>query len=1009
MALEMDPTKKIDEKYGLKKAEDDTAKKEIEEADDSVSGALSAEEDLDNQFTTNVNGPSEQKARMKVKKGPMFAILGLIFGGGFALISGVFTLPFSLIANLQEVFDTLQTSTQLRSDYFFKTQINPKTTVDCRKSTIFGTQKFKLTEWQTKKLKTQGIEPTDFTYTDAGGKTRTSTVFVFDDGSSKKSIITPDETLAARIRGGEIEVDGQKIKIEDNFMGVFSFDRAYDNFPDFRNGYIASSRTWRGSIAAWFDALAVRILKSNKITRNLFKKYQEKVEETGNSKSATIELMKNNVDDEVSMTARVHDEDATTTETRDDNGKVTGTRTEYDIDTESESIKLKTTGATKAEIKAKLDELGAKYKKSASSITSAAVNLTCAVAGFIGAVNLLVVARESMQIMSFVSGLFEAVQKAQAGDGDGSPINEFAIGLTTPIDTEIDKPTFGGKIYNSITELFGQNKNINGDEVDTEKTVIREDMTAMQANAMAALYGNTAVNLEDESVQSFNIGSKLNTILGLIGSSIAAAVSCSIAKLAAAAIGAILDGMTIAFCVISLGIGCIVRAIVDSLGGAIVSVGIALAFTVVTSALLPFLVTVFERDLISDLAGEHLGNAIVSGSNMYMGVNHRAGGGSLSNEQKLIAFKIEQGKVIAEKARFERETLSPFDITSKYTFFGSLVQQIAAFSTTKSSLTGVLASLSNITSNSITALLPSASAISATNFIKNTGDCPYLESIDAKGDAFCNPYIITDVDTLDDNPADIVNTVDSIVSTHNLKNFTDDSDGLEVPKIQDKSNLALYINYCSNRSSSFGVADQNIANDFMSFMDVRTGSTFVNTIGNSVLGAVPVLGDMIDVVQNDSVIKHMGWVSGASCVAGGDEVDTTFMTDSPKWETEGKYYQRFLEDQRLAKAMGLIDKTSEEAYLEEYYKEHPLDNSYEGVLARKSGLTKENVIAILDTIDYYKYLAEYDPTERYHFVKEEKKDDTIFFENNTIAKVMPETIEPKYIIYNDIRNRVATV
>lgn len=82
-------------------------------------------------------------------------------------------------------------------------------------------------------------------------------------------------------------------------------------------------------------------------------------------------------------------------------------------------------------------------------------------------------------------------------------------------------------------------------------------------------------------------------------------------------------------------------------------------------------------------------------------------------------------------------------------------------------------------------------------------------------------------------------------------------------------------------------------------------------------------------------------------------------------------YQRFAEDQRLLENMGLIEKSSVTAYLEEYYEKHPLDNSYEGILARRSGLTKEQVIAYLDKLEYLAKVAEYDPTGKAPILKNE--------------------------------------
>ena len=86
-------------------------------------------------------------------------------------------------------------------------------------------------------------------------------------------------------------------------------------------------------------------------------------------------------------------------------------------------------------------------------------------------------------------------------------------------------------------------------------------------------------------------------------------------------------------------------------------------------------------------------------------------------------------------------------------------------------------------------------------------------------------------------------------------------------------------------------------------------------------------------------------------------------------------YQCFAEDQRLLENMGLTEKSSVTAYLEKYYEEHPLDNSYEGILARRSGLTKEQVIAYLDELDCLAKVSEYDPTGKAPVLESETTED----------------------------------
>ena len=86
----------------------------------------------------------------------------------------------------------------------------------------------------------------------------------------------------------------------------------------------------------------------------------------------------------------------------------------------------------------------------------------------------------------------------------------------------------------------------------------------------------------------------------------------------------------------------------------------------------------------------------------------------------------------------------------------------------------------------------------------------------------------------------------------------------------------------------------------------------------------------------------------------------------------------FFAYQRLLENMGLIEKSSVTAYLEEYYEKHPLDNSYEVILARRSGLTKDQVIAYLDKLEYLAKIAEYDPTGRAPILKGDTREDYQF-------------------------------
>ena len=126
----------------------------------------------------------------------------------------------------------------------------------------------------------------------------------------------------------------------------------------------------------------------------------------------------------------------------------------------------------------------------------------------------------------------------------------------------------------------------------------------------------------------------------------------------------------------------------------------------------------------------------------------------------------------------------------------------------------------------------------------------------------------------------------------------------------------------------------------------------------------------------------------------------------PKWDT-AKKYQRFIEDQRIAESMGVIDKSAVAVYLEKYYEKHPKDNSYVGILARYTGMSKENVIAVLDAIDAMEFLAEYNPDgySPYSYIAEENDDIKVTIENNLVF--LGVDIQEKSIVSTDrkyIRN-----
>jgi hypothetical protein len=124
----------------------------------------------------------------------------------------------------------------------------------------------------------------------------------------------------------------------------------------------------------------------------------------------------------------------------------------------------------------------------------------------------------------------------------------------------------------------------------------------------------------------------------------------------------------------------------------------------------------------------------------------------------------------------------------------------------------------------------------------------------------------------------------------------------------------------------------------------------------------------------------MGYVTGASCVMKDNndsgKLEAELGTKSFNWE-EAKYYQRFIEDQRYLESAGLVDKNAVSIALDNYYAEHPLDQSEEGIMARMTGLTKDQVIAAENALDVMLWMAGYKPDGYYPYNYKEPEQDQI--------------------------------
>lgn len=923
-------------------------------------------EKTENGFTNAVKGKANSNKDGKTKRGllkkggPIFAILAMVCGFGGVSILGQAALPVSLMNNLIDKFDSISVSNNRRTKNLLKHQTSTSSrTVGAngevnnyvkKRAKMFSVftgnsdDYFKLTKRQEQKLRKQGITIS----ADGNG----NQVMNFTNSKGEKMTIVADPSQA------------------DAANGRYFIDDAYNSDPDFRSSYFEGAKTWRGAVGAWFDKKTTQLLDFLGLRRSNLEKFKQ-----GDDGDSSREKFQDTVadvagDDGINGKIRSQegewDDDPDGDPDTDDGGYTPkddgkGVKTDTTDDSYSAKDKESSKAATESAVTKKVDAIAGKVNKG--------VDLLCAASEVIGGISTVALIYQMAQTLKVASVFFEGIQKGQVESSEISPMNEIGNLLTTKKATEYELSDING------TKL---GTNLIGNETIATKTV-ESNKSAMESAAVSGLYGNYIPSSADAGLQTFNLSKWLVSMGKSLGLSAASFKTCTYARLAVAAVDTAMDIYKIASCFLPPVAGCVgglITEFTQQAGKIAFEVIKGAIKSVVISAMVPFFGNMLARGLATKAFGEDLGNSLVSGASMYMGRNHQYSGGSVADKKGYLAYLNEQDAVLAEKAQYERENLSPFDLSSQNTMMGSIYNKLIPIATQTATITGGIKNVLGVVGSSFKSLLPAASAASNAITVDEIAtytseNCKDIDSIGGLADEFCNPLFITDVKTIEDDPAQVIYDVD--MNSGAFGDNFEDSDG-DTPVIKEDSPLAKYIRYCGERESPFGIVDQNISN---AVQNLTTNSS----IGDGLVSSIPVVGGIIDGINSSEALLNYSYISGEACVTN----NTAGTMSVPSWDT-AKNYQRFIEDQRLAESMGLIEKSAVATYLDKYYEKNPKDNSYEGILARYTGLTKENVIAVLDAIEGLEFLATYNPDgyAPYNYIAEEQEGVQVSIKNNTI-------------------------
>lgn len=783
------------------------------------------------------------------------------------------------------------------------------------------------------------------------------------------------------------------------------FADMYRSNVDFRNAYTSAKR---GRVASFFDNIANKIYQKLGLSRNLFSSYRQ-TNDAAADKTAFDDTMIKKFDGnstDISSPA-IGEKQAT-----DSNGNLL-----YEDGPNGEKIPIMESDGDIGK--------GASSNKSGTSVDAAETSAGNYVSGIAGSVakitgimnagctllklgniiSMAVAANEIYQSINYFMGFMENISKMKAGYGDASAVNEVLNFLSTSVTTTVpnmDKISF------------------NGDNSEAQKEQITG--APLQSNGMQLVLGGAPANTATTKNYSLErVSSAFTNVLKMKGISIA---GCALAQIA--------DG--VASGIASLGVTIAGGGIVKIVGGLLIKTAFSFAVAAAVSGLLNFAIPTIAQALFTNVfetaTGIPAGELFTKGASAANTRLGRSGSGqSFSSKEAAIAYNQVNNVVLALDAEVDRSQLSPFDITNHNTFFGSIAYSLLP--TIVSTKTTAISSILRTTSASLASIMGRVSAAGEnSSYMTTFGDCDDLASIGAVGDIYCNAVTSTAVDTIDLAPDDpnytkvlmgqgvatsnvastsevasnnlIVadaTTVGQTTTTYASNNTTPglqcDSDG--TCTVQKKSNLAYYISFCANRDSPPGIADNTILSQF--------------EVGNTILNSIPVLSDVLNIINGVKGLDEgvQGWVNGQNC--------SNNASKNKFWNSEMKYYQRYIEDQRILEQMGAYEdsKNPVTAYEEAYEKEHPLDTSQAGIIARYTGMTKESAETLLALIDYSNFIEDYDASTRVAM------ENTPTPTGQEVADLITSELSPaiqsdstsdthliahiQYIVYADVRNR----
>lgn len=371
------------------------------------------------------------------------------------------------------------------------------------------------------------------------------------------------------------------------------------------------------------------------------------------------------------------------------------------------------------------------------------------------------------------------------------------------------------------------------------------------------------------------------------------------------------------------------------------------------------------------------GNRIVSGGSFLSNkINSTVLGAMPSDSDSVKEYSRVVNEVIARKAEAERATLSPFDISSPNTFLGSIVHNYAmtllrkpSTSTDESPVISVASTIAGMTEKSMKGLTGEVVAEGDDmSYTTMAGDCATVDTVGVIGDIYCTSH----------------NTVDTSMMHYRKSDWGD---------MKNNSGYKQFVSYGMTREATFGVKSSEVCKAYK-----KDGGplswyyTFIDDV-SSLFGAYEAC---VGIGEGSDAMAIVTGAKYALSSRNGNVGDVEKYTAYTLYDT---VYSLLSEK-----------KTAAAEIMEEYYAENPRDDSAAGIIARRSGMSKEEAQIALDYAAYLDMIAKYDASTRWAFGRFEinvKKD--FLIEQDEEIKGSLYAVWSKRTEYRDERNRNFTV